>query len=137
MQFDLLSQLPKTSQGGSQQQTMPSDASWQELSEQTPPSIRHSNEDGGLIMVWLADPSRARPGVSSMHNMSEHAHSLGPSPNDDAVCSLSSVLEPPASIPQRFYLTAKACAGILRRAEKRGKALPPMLHRALSAVAGE
>jgi hypothetical protein len=39
-------------------------------------------------------------------------------------------------VPQRFFLSAKACAGILRRAERRGKALPPMLKEALEAVAG-
>jgi hypothetical protein len=38
-------------------------------------------------------------------------------------------------VPQRFSLTAKACAGILRRAEKRGKSLPPQLAHALQAVA--
>ena len=35
----------------------------------------------------------------------------------------------------RFFLSPKACAGILRRAEKRGKALPTLLHRALAQVA--
>jgi len=52
-----------------------------------------------------------------------------------AVCSLSDILET-TPVPQRYYLTAKACAGILRRAEKRGKALPPLLQRALAAGAG-
>jgi hypothetical protein len=55
-------------------------------------------------------------------------------PNDAAVCSLSQVLER-GSIPRRFFLSSKACAGILRRAEKRGKTLPPMLHQALTSVA--
>ena len=48
----------------------------------------------------------------------------------DAV-SLSSVLEPEASIPPKYWLSSKACQGILRRAERRGKALPPMLDEAL------
>lgn len=39
------------------------------------------------------------------------------------------------SIPQRFFLSQTACAGILRRAEKRGKALPEALNAALKAVA--
>jgi len=51
------------------------------------------------------------------------------------VCSLSDILEDNGSVPQRFYLTAKACRGILRRAAKRGKELPPPLARALEAVA--
>ena len=36
-----------------------------------------------------------------------------------------------ADAPVKYYLTAKACAGILRRAERRGKALPPLLREAL------
>lgn len=47
--------------------------------------------------------------------------------------TLSQVLET-GSIPQRFYLSATACAGILRRAAKRGKELPPALHEALRCV---
>jgi hypothetical protein len=37
-------------------------------------------------------------------------------------------------LPQRFFLSATACKGILRRAEKRGKQLPPALFQALQAV---
>jgi hypothetical protein len=48
-----------------------------------------------------------------------------------AAVYLSSVLVPPSSIPERYYLTAKACAGILRRARRRGKALPHVLEMAL------
>ena len=50
-------------------------------------------------------------------------------------CSLSDVLET-GNVPQRFFLSATACRGILRRAEKRGKDLPIQLHQALQAVAG-
>ncbi|MDE2098935.1 MAG: hypothetical protein KGL39_16900 [Patescibacteria group bacterium] len=49
------------------------------------------------------------------------------------VC-LSEILEY-AQLPDRYYLSPKACAGILRRAEKRGKELPALLARALNAVA--
>jgi hypothetical protein len=52
-----------------------------------------------------------------------------------AVCSLSDTLEI-GDVPQRFFLSATACKGILRRAEKRGKSLPPQLARALQALAG-
>jgi hypothetical protein len=54
-------------------------------------------------------------------------------PKDAAVCSLSDVLET-GEVPQRYFLTARACAGILRRAEKRGKKLPIALFQALQAV---
>ncbi len=55
-------------------------------------------------------------------------------PRDGVACSLSDVLED-GSVPQRFYLSARACQGILRRAEKRGKELPPALSKALQSVA--
>jgi hypothetical protein len=47
---------------------------------------------------------------------------------------LSDTLET-GDVPQRFFLSAKACAGILRRAEKRGKQLPELLQRALESAA--
>ena len=55
-------------------------------------------------------------------------------PSAAAVCSLSQVLEV-GNVPPRFYLTPKACAGILRRAAKRGKDLPGPLRAALANVA--
>ena len=67
-------------------------------------------------------------------NTCEHADTLGPSRNGGGVSSLSDILEIGA-MPRRFYLTAKACRGILRRAAKRGKQLPPPLERALRTVA--
>ena len=56
--------------------------------------------------------------------------------NAAAACSLSGILEDSGSVARRYYLTPRACAGILRRAEKRGKDLPPALLQALKQVAG-
>lgn len=54
-------------------------------------------------------------------------------PNEGAVSSsLPDVLED--DVPQRFYLSPRAAAGILRRAEKRGRELPSALAKALSAL---
>jgi hypothetical protein len=50
-----------------------------------------------------------------------------------AVCSLLDTLET-GDLPQRYFLSATACAGILRRAEKRGKKLPEQLRQALEQV---
>jgi hypothetical protein len=50
------------------------------------------------------------------------------------VCSLSEVLET-GEVHRRYFLTSKACQGILRRAEKRGKELPPQLKAAMEEVA--
>ena len=52
------------------------------------------------------------------------------------VCSLSSILET-GDVPQRYYLSETACSGILRRASRRGKPLPPKLEQALRRQAGE
>jgi len=54
------------------------------------------------------------------------------SPSDGVECSLSQVLNPTA--PQRFSLSAKAASGILRRAGRRGKVLPPSLQTALESL---
>lgn len=53
---------------------------------------------------------------------------------DDGVSSLSEILET-GDVPRRYFLSPKACRGILRRAEKRGKELPVQLMQALRAVA--
>ena len=52
--------------------------------------------------------------------------------SDAAVCSLSDILE--TDVPRKYYLSAKAARGILRRAEKRGRELPELLRRALIQV---
>jgi hypothetical protein len=46
--------------------------------------------------------------------------------------TLSRILQ--ANAPEKYYLSARACEGILRRAERRGKVLPPMLKEALDEV---
>lgn len=69
---------------------------------------------------WTA-PCRAEGGGASR----------APSPSDATVCGLSDLLEPPECVPEKYYLSATACRGILRRAEKRGKVLPRLLDIAL------
>lgn len=53
-------------------------------------------------------------------------------PNAAVECSLSAVLE--MDVPPKYFLSAKACRGILRRAERRGKELPEILKRVLACV---
>ena len=55
------------------------------------------------------------------------------SPNEEGACSLSlvSILQPPNNVPTRYYLSPKACQGILERASKNGKKLPEQLETAL------
>jgi site-specific DNA-cytosine methylase len=58
--------------------------------------------------------------------------SFSESPNVANVCSLSDILE--RHVPQRFYLSPRACRGVLRRAEKRGRTLLSRLQAALAFV---
>ena len=97
----------------------------------------HPTEDGTLV------PSSGRwhssgmglPGECWTLSGAEWTATLVPSRSDDDVCSLSDVLEATGDVPPRFYLSPKACAGILRRAERRGKTLPEALRLALKTVA--
>ena len=56
----------------------------------------------------------------------------GECPSVAVESTLSQILE--VNAPQKYYLSAKACAGILRRAARRGKELPKMLKEALEEV---
>ena len=131
--FDLVPDGPdapssgKTSPASSRSQTTPSGASLEPLSATIPHSSRQGA--GGQTRVWLLDLKELPRGVSLTLNISDW-------PNDAAVCSLSQVLET-GLIPQKYFLSAKACAGILRRAEKRGKELPTALRSALTSAAAQ
>ena len=56
-------------------------------------------------------------------------HSFGVCPKDENASHLSQILE--ASPHPKYSLSARACLGILNRAEKRGKQLPEILKLAL------
>lgn len=106
---------------------MPSVVSWESLSAQIIPCV-HQTAAAGRVQAWLPGHGHGRLGGFSILNILDW-------PNDASVCSLSQVLEK-GPIPLRYYLSAKACAGILQRASKRDKTLPAQLERALREVAG-
>lgn len=54
---------------------------------------------------------------------------IGESPKEESVSLLSQILED--NVPQKYYLSARACQGILVRASRRGKPLPELLKQAL------
>lgn len=59
----------------------------------------------------------------------------GPAPrSEEGVFTLSQILED--SPPRKYYLSRRACLGILRRAQARGKPLPEKLKLALESQAG-
>ena len=53
----------------------------------------------------------------------------GAYPKGENASTLSQILQ--TTVPQKYYLSPKACLGILRRASVRGKELPPVLKAAL------
>ena len=81
----------------------------------------------GNLLGSYWETTSALPGESSTLNTSE-------SPSVAVECFLSEILQVDA--PEKYSLSPKACLGILRRAEKRGKELPPMLRDALMEVVG-
>ena len=102
----------------------------------TYPASCHPAEDGTLAPSSGRWQNSGMGGPTGFWTLStfEWTGLDGLSLRDEGVCSLSDILEAGA-VPQRFYLSPKACAGNLRRAAKRGKALPLQLRRALEAVA--
>ena len=113
----------RTFPASSAPKTTPSGAFLQAWLDLIDPSFR---ADDGRTRVWLLDPRAQSLGGVSMPNISAW-------PNGASVCSLSQVLEA-GPIPARYFLSPKACAGILRRAAKRKRKLPEPLRLSLEAV---
>jgi hypothetical protein len=89
----------------------------------------HPDKGGTLV------PSSQGWGNAGMGGLTGFSmHSISEFPKGAVASSLSDILET-GDVPQRYYLSATACKGILRRAAKRGKELPGQLRAALSAVA--
>ena len=103
------------------------------------PSYRRSvTSGGGRTILYLClqtgsgflpdvswETAQALPGVSTTLN-------TGECPSVARESTLSQILE--VNAPEKYFLSPKACAGILRRAERRGKELPTMLREALEEV---
>ena len=81
----------------------------------------------GILPEPLWEMAGALPGASMTLN-------FGESPSDGRGSTLSQILD--LNAPEKYSLSQRACAGILRRTEKRGKTLPDMLRDALMEVVG-
>jgi len=96
--------------------------------------FRASRTDSETSTFWFESMRNAgmmSHGEFLTLNLSEAEASPWLSRSDAVVCSLSDVLQPSESIPERYYLSQRACRGVLRRAESRGKLLPKILKDAL------
>lgn len=74
---------------------------------------------------------KAQSWAMGIQSLGEHLTlNIGECPKEESVSTLSQILE--ETPHQKYYLSKKACLGILRRAEKRGKELPEILRLALT-----
>ncbi len=92
------------------------------------PKFQCLNLDGGPEPEWCEAEALISLGSYTMPS------TLG-RPSGAGACFLSAILQ--EEVPEKYSLSPKACAGILRRAERRGKELPPLLKAALEQRAQE
>ena len=89
---------------------------------QTRPTFHYLQKESGRWLIAGTEMAGPSPTEFSMRSFGEY-------PSDAVESRLSQILE---DTPHpKYSLSAKACAGILRRAERRGKKLPPELEAAL------
>ena len=104
--------------------------SWRKLLDYIAPDYQFldlSSDAGNLLGQYEWTTRSALHGGCWLRN-------TGPSPRDAIESFLSQILED-TPLP-KYYLSRKACLGILRRAAERGKGLPPQLKDALELQAG-
>ena len=83
------------------------------------------NEEGGFVSLLISTDTPLRKSCLERINTTE-------APSEEIISHLSDILE--TNPDPKYNLSAKACQGILTRAERRGKELPPMLKEALEQV---
>ena len=128
--FDLVSQYGKTSLEHSvptKEQT--SKPSLKPCAKSKTPMLQYLclKEINGFLPDASWETVTQLPGVFSTLNITEY-------PSDVRESTLSQILD--LNAPEKYNLSEKACRGILRRAEQRGKELPSMLRDALNEVVG-
>lgn len=82
----------------------------------------------GQPQEWLEGGRLTQLGESLMLNIGEY-------PNVENESTLSEILED--NVPEKYYLSPKACLGILRRAKSKGRKLPDNLRIALEQKVAE
>ena len=98
------------------------------LKKSQKPTFQCLQVENGQPQEWLEGQQSIQLGECLTLNFSEY-------PKDAVESLLSDILET-GDLAQRYFLSTKACVGLLRRAEKRGRKLPRALKAALEAEAG-
>ena len=108
---------PQTKDRTSRQSSKPSSV----LRNRPPRCLRLTKKAGPMqITIWETD------GASRIEFLTLNG---GAYPKGENASTLSQILQ--TTVPPKYYLSPKACLGILRRASVRGKELPPVLKAAL------
>ena len=92
------------------------------LKKSQKPTFQCLIAEDGQQPEWLEAGGEVRLGECWTLNIGEY-------PSEENASTLFTVLE--MTVPDKYYLSAKACSGIMRRAEQRGRTLPPVLEEAL------
>lgn len=92
--------------------------------------------DDGRTQDWLEADDVMLGGESSMLNILEAPKETSSFPKEGEGYGLSQILEKSTDVPKKYFLSAKACRGIINRSERRNKTLPPILKKALEMQAG-
>ena len=125
MDYTQLSLFGKTSPEPSAPTKEKTSASYSKSSAKSvirkPRCLRWIKGDGHMQMSYWAMDGVWLTELSTLNT--------GESPSVAVESTLSAILE--ANAQEKYYLSAKACEGILRRSSKRGKELPKMLQIAL------
>lgn len=108
------------------------DASWETgiplpISSQTRSSTELRRDEEGLLWLQTSTDTQHRPFCLTLN--------IGEKPREPNPTKLSEILQDDAN--PKYNLSARACQGILNRANKRGKELPEILRSALEAQSNE
>ena len=102
------------------------------LSGKMSPVFCPATEDGTLVPSsgrWQASAMGSLGGVWMLNTSESH--------KDAEESFLSDILQEIQDVQPKYYLSQRACEGILRRATAKGRALPPALHQALMQTASK
>ena len=89
--------------------------------------------DKQMLLFLDLTSGGAKQDISAVMGGASHGDkwmlNIGESPSEERESHLSWILED--NVPEKYYLSAQACRGILNRASRRGKELPEILKTAL------
>lgn len=133
----LAGQEPASAHGGCAGKTSPEHSPQTTVKTSKPSSRKSSASQTQKPLLFLYLKKDGQPSGASWESMENGRWPIerwmpntGPAPrNSESASTLSQILQ--GQVPPKYYLSAAACLGILRRSDKRGKKIIPILRYAL------